>query len=296
MMTEPKAEVPSGGQSAPPAEISLDKMLVSLSECSGFDFAARKTEYEYYSARAQLAVDNSPLYDRLFALRQDLAGELVAGKIAGVDHWASGESEFRTVVKAWAALTDKLYRVNREENALFSNPPILPTVGEVARNEPATLQRWITPSVAGEVLDDLVRTKFVVPFVDGVIDVSARLTKIFADLGVQRFRRFHAKDTGYHARHYYALVEVPGDDSIPPSTVALEIKVLTKMQDQLGELTHLLYERHRTGSLKLEKKRKSAWQFDTPDFLATYLGHTGHFLEAKICDLKESILSLDSEP
>ncbi len=131
------------------------------------------------------------------------------------------------------------------------------------------------------------------PFVDGVVDVSYRLTKIFDELGVQRFRRFHAKDSGYHARHYYALVEVPGDDSIPPSTVALEIKVLTKMQDQLGELTHLLYEKHRTGVLKLEKKRKSAWQFDSPDFLATYLGHTGHFLEAKICDLKDTILSLD---
>ena len=51
----------------------------------------------------------------------------------------------------------------------------------------------------------------------------------------------------------------------------------------VGELTHLLYEKHRTGVLKLEKKRKSAWQFDSPDFLATYLGHTGHFLEAKIC-------------
>ncbi len=159
MMTEPESDIPSGTPREPPAEISIDNMLERLSECSDFDFAARKTEYEYYSTRAQLAVDNSRLYDRLFALRQDLAGELVAGKIAGVDHWASGESEFRTVVKTWVSLIDKLYRVNREENALFSNPPILPTVSQLARNEHANLQRWITSPIAGEVLDDLVRTK-----------------------------------------------------------------------------------------------------------------------------------------
>jgi len=292
-MSEPESEIPEAVPLEPPAEISVDQMLARLSECSGFDFAAAKTEYEYYSTRAQLAVDNSPLYDRLFALQQELAGELVAGKITGVDRWASGESEFRTVVKTWESLVDKLYRVNREENALFSNPPILPTVSQTAQNDHANLQRWITPPIAGEVLDDLVRTKFVVPFVDGVVEVGDRLTQIFDELGVRRFRRFHAKDSGYHARHYYALVEVPGDDSIPPSTVSLEIKVLTKMQDQLGELTHLLYEKHRTGALKLEKKRKSAWQFDSPDFLATYLGHSGHFFEAKICDLKDTILKLE---
>ena len=58
-------------------------MLERLSECSDFDFAARETDYAYYCTRAQLAVDNSPLYDRLFGLQQDLADELVAGKIAG---------------------------------------------------------------------------------------------------------------------------------------------------------------------------------------------------------------------
>lgn len=293
-MDEPQADDPQVPQAAP-ASISVAEMLDKLSECSGEDFASGRTHYEYYAARAQLAVGDSRLYDRLFNLAQDLANELVAGKITGVDHWAGGESEFHTVVKTWNSLIDKLYRVNREENALFSNPPFIPTVTQVAHGKEATLQRWITPAIASEVVDDLVRTKFVVPFVDGVVDVGERLTRIFDDLGTQRFRRFHAKDTGYHARHYYALVEVPGDDSTPASTVALEIKVLTKMQDQLGELTHLLYERHRTGELKLEKKRKSAWQFDSPDFLATYLGHSGHFLEAKICDLKDAIVSLGED-
>ena len=270
-------------------------MLTELEACTGVDFSAAQTEYESYAARAQLAVQNSAFSDRLFEIHETLSSELVAGKISGIDHWASGASGFRTVVKSWPSLIDKLYRINCEENDLFSNPPIIPTVEEVAHGERrGALQRWITPLLAHEVIDDLVRTKFVVPFADGVIDVGDRITQALDELGLKRFRRFHAKDTGYHARHYYALLEVPGDEVTPVTTVALEIKVLTKMQDQLGELTHLLYERHRTGALKLEKKRKVAWQFDSPDFLATYIGHSSHFLEAKVCDLKNTILDLDA--
>jgi ppGpp synthetase/RelA/SpoT-type nucleotidyltranferase len=279
---------------APPTAVDLGSMLAELQEATNTDFASLETAYDSLVARSVLAVQQSPFYDRLAALHERLADERIAQKIRAIESWANGESEFRIVGKSWASVIDKLYRINKEENRLFANPPIVPTLGERARQEDAALQRWITPEIAHEVVDDLLRTKFVVPFVDGVVSVGDDIVSALDETGLLRFKRFHAKDTGYHARHYYALIPVEGDgERVPDTTVALEVKVLTKMQDQLGELTHILYEKHRTGSIKLELKRKLAWQLGTPDFLAAYLGHSGHFLEAAICDLKTAVLDID---
>src|SRR5690349_10344581 len=108
---------------------------------------------------------------------------------------------------------------------LFDAPPLLHTLAErVAQLESPSKQRWITPMVAHEAVDDLLRTKFVVPFVDGVVDVSDRITRAINDCGLPRFRRYHAKDSGYHARHHYVLLPVPGYDG-EDTTIALEIKV-----------------------------------------------------------------------
>lgn len=268
-------------------------MLAALRGATRTDFALSATSYQSYVTRAQLEVQNSGFYDLLVALHDRLAHEFVAGKIRAIESWANGESEFRIVPKTWDSLIDKLYRINIEENRVFSNPPLAPTLEERVAGTDPQRQRWITPDVAHEVVDDLLRTKFVVPFVDGVVQVGDEIIRAIDKCGLRRFKRFHAKDTGYHARHYYILLPVPGDSNVPETTVALEVKVLTKMQDQLGELTHILYEKHRTGEVKLEKKRKLAWQLATPDFRAAYLGHSGHFLEAAICDLKDEILELD---
>lgn len=288
------ADLGEGADWRPPNAVDLGTMLTELHEATGMDFAPLETAYNSFVARSVLAVQESPFYDRLVALHERLTDLYIARKIRAIESWAGGDTEFRIVGKSWASVVDKLYRINKEENRLFSNPPIVPTLDERARQMDGAHQRWITPAIAHEVIDDLLRTKFVVPFVDGVVTVGDEIVSALDVTGLLRFKRFHAKDTGYHARHYYALIPVTGDgDGVPDTTVALEVKVLTKMQDQLGELTHILYEKHRTGAIKLEKKRKLAWQLGTPDFLAAYLGHSGHFLEAAICDLKNAVLDID---
>jgi ppGpp synthetase/RelA/SpoT-type nucleotidyltranferase len=274
--------------------VSMQSMLEVLTDCTKVNFEELETAYASYIARATLSVQSSAFHDRLLDMHLRLSREFVVGKIRAIESWSNGESTFRIVPKPWPSIVDKLYRINKEENPLWGSPPIAPTIEQRARKQIGTLQRWITPSNAHEVVDDILRTKFVVPFVDGVIEIGDEITAAIDDSGLRRFKRFHAKDSGYHARHYYVLLPVEGDGiGVPESTVSLEIKVLTKMQDQLGELTHILYEKHRTGAIKREKKRKVAWQLGTPDFLATYLGHTGHFVEAAICDLKSAVQELD---
>jgi hypothetical protein len=277
-----------------PAPMSTASMLSELQDSTGEDCAAFETSYEGFMTGALSEVQGSDIYGHLVDLHQTLSDLRVLGKIRAIESWSDGEAGFRIVRKSWTSLVDKLYRINIEENRLFSNPPIVRTIEQQADDGSPQTQRWIGPPIAHEVADDLLRTKFVVPFVDGVVEVSDQITKAINACGLRRFRRFHAKDSGYHARHFYILLCVPGY-SEEDVTVALEVKVLTKMQDTLGELTHLLYEKHRTGAIPLEKKRKLAWQLRTPDFRAAYLGHTGHFLEASMCELKDQILQMEAD-
>ncbi|MCI2238097.1 hypothetical protein MO973_09575 [Paenibacillus sp. TRM 82003] len=272
-------------------QAGYQSMLTELRRVTGTDFARSESRYRTFMTGVESGVQESKFFDALLDIHAKLSSERIVGSISSVEAWANGEQSFRIVPKTWPSVIDKLYRINIEENAQYSQPPLVPTIMESAQKKPASMQRWITPECAHEVADDLIRTKFVVPFADGVVDVSERISAATNECGLPRFIRFHAKDSGYHARHHYILIPVPGYDG-QETTVALEVKVLTKAQDTLGELTHLLYEKKRTGQLESVAKRKLAWQFESPDFLASYIGHAGHFVESSIVDLKNRLLGL----
>jgi ppGpp synthetase/RelA/SpoT-type nucleotidyltranferase len=284
-----------GGEENPIESEATKRMLEELEQHAGQSFSADATAYRSLMTTVDSTIKESDFYIRLAQLHQELSEEFVLKKIRAIDAWASGDTSFKLVQKSWASMIDKLYRINIEDNNLRSAPPIVPTIVERAhRKDQGVRQRWITPLIAHEVVDDLFRTKFVVPFVDGVADVGARLDSIINGCGLRRFRRYHAKDSGYHAQHYYVILEA-FDSSAKQIDVAIEIKILTKMQDNLGELTHLLYEKQRTKAVPTEKKRKSAWEPNTPQFQATYLGHSGHFIESAMLNLKAEILRLETE-
>ena len=272
-----------------------DEMLRQLHERTGVDFAAHESEYSSFAAAAESSIQETPLADSLFELHEGLRGARILGTIGSIDSWADGSSTFRIVSKSWRSVVDKLYRLNIEENELLPNAPFLPNLHERVAGSPYSKhQQWITPSNAHEFADDLIRTKFVVPFVDGVVQVSDSVQALIEDQSLPRYVKYHAKDSGYHARHLYCLLDVPAIGG-GTRTVALEIKVLTKLQDTLGELTHLLYEKKRTGQIPSVKKRKLAWRIESPDFLASYVGHSAHFIEAQLVSLKNEILEMGTE-
>jgi hypothetical protein len=264
-------------------------LIEQLAEATGTDFETGKQDYELFIAAARLAVQESDLYDQLVGLFEKLRGELLLDKIRAVDAWANGETALPLVTKSWESVVDKLYRINIEENSTPGLPPAALTVDEQqSKAQVAATSVWVTPPLAHLYANDLIRTKFVVPFLDGVVSVSDRIVEIADELGLRRYRRYHAKDSGYHARHVYVLLNVP-TASGGLAEIAVEIKVLTKLQDTLSELTHLLYEHNRTGSGESRKKREIAWLIDIPDFDASYVGHSAHFIEASIVKLKQAI-------
>lgn len=272
-------------------QASLESMLQRLTLVTGRDFAEFENPFRTFMTGVESGVQESELFGALLDVHSSLAAQNVVGNIRGVEAWADGENNFRLVPKSWPSVVDKLYRINIEENEQPDFPPFVQTIHDHVKKARPSVQRWITPDIAHEVADDLIRTKFVVPFADGVIDVSERVTEATNRCGLPRYLRYHAKDSGYHARHHYILVPVPGYGGTDV-TVAVEVKILTKLQDTLGELTHMLYELKRTGRMAVEEKRKLAWFFESPDFVASYVGHTGHFIEASIVDLKKKLQKL----
>jgi ppGpp synthetase/RelA/SpoT-type nucleotidyltranferase len=273
--------------------VTYDGMVAALSERTDENIAAQEVGFNAFMTSVQSSVGESALHDSLIDLQNQLVEELLLGKVRAVEAWADGTNEFKLMPKSWRSVVDKLYRINIEDNPSDSLPPFIPTVLDQAQRKAPSRQVWITATNSYEVIDDLIRTKFVVPFADGVVDVGNRVNAALETCGTPRFRRFHAKDSGYHAQHYYGLLPVEVADEERPRMVALEIKILTKMQDLLGELTHLLYEKQRTGEIAAVKKRKLAWQLGDPVFRATYVGHAGHHLESAICELKDAIVKIE---
>lgn len=291
-MVEPNMESSQFGEVE---DSAIDRMVTDLETISGLPFKDHRSAYEIFVRNAQLAMISTQFFDALTDLHASLSDSRVVGPIRALEAWADGTIEFRVDWKRWDSLVDKLYRINKLENPDYDQPPRARTVGELAnRAKSGAAQRWVTPLNANLYIDDILRTKFVVPFADGVVELSGRIKAIADQLGVKTYRRYHAKDSGYHAHHVYVLLNAPnmtGHDS----EVVLEIKVLTKLQDTLGELTHLLYQHKRTGRIPSEKKRKLAWLFETPDFKGSYVGHSAHFIEASIVDLKAELHKLEED-
>ncbi|WP_143332055.1 hypothetical protein [Clavibacter michiganensis] len=272
----------------------LNKLFVA----TGTDFAISEAWYNQFTLNAHNATSQSDFFDRLTSLREELTRNAEVGTIRGVDSWADGTDEFRHVWKSWDSYLDKLYRLNLKDNRTPELPPRVLSIQEQAIKalRPANAT-WIDPRRGPSYVDDIIRTKLVVPFADGVVNVSDSVKQAAIDLGLGYYRRYHAKDSGYHAHHIYVLIPVPDPEDIegPDVEIAFEVKVLTKLQDTLGELTHLLYEHKRTGRLRTEKKRKLAWDFESLDFNASYVGHNAQYLEASMVRLKLQLADLERD-
>lgn len=276
----------------PGRPLDVVDMVHELERVTGVEFGASEARYNTFITAARTEMQNSGFADGVSDLHAELLQALVAEKVRAVDAWASGETAFNIVTKSWDSVVDKLYRLNIEENTEFPAPPkTLSIVERAARAHDPGNKDWIAPDHVASFADDLVRTKFVLPFADGVQQVSDRLVLLAKSEGLEYFRRYHAKDSGYHAHHFYVVMSVPTLEG-GQTQVALEIKVLTKLQDTLGELTHALYALKRTGKIKAEKKRKLAWLFESPDFAASYLGHSTHYIESEIVRLKDKLATL----
>jgi hypothetical protein len=174
-------------------------------------------------------------------------------------------------VKSFDSFLLKTFRRNVLDNPAFPDPP-----GD-----------WLLPDNWYEAVDDLVRTTFVVKYLDGVNFVLEQLREAADRNGLRSRYELQARPEGYYAAHFYVWLdlEVPGLTwETTKKTVSVELHVTTQLQEVIRQLLHKYYEARRGVPTRL----RSDWQWDyrAEEFVANYLGHILHYVEGMIMDVR----------
>ena len=178
----------------------------------------------------------------------------------------------KLIAKPFGSFLLKTYRRNVVENV---NWPEAPPGG------------WLTPPGWFGQVNDLVRTRFEVKYLDGVAFLAEHLQALGAANGMQMTVDFQASEEGYYAAHIGARdeFEIPRRDwDTERREISVELQITTQLQEAILQLTHKFYDERR----RRHRKADLAWQWDyaSDEFVGNYLGHILHYVEGMIMDVR----------
>jgi ppGpp synthetase/RelA/SpoT-type nucleotidyltranferase len=146
---------------------------------------------------------------------------------------------------------------------------------------------WVTPDNWYDKIHDIVRTKIVVKYFDGVKFLLDRMYKHFIDCGCLCDPDWEAREEGYYAAHLNIIrgYSIPDGIKIKEMKISTEIQITTQIKDVITELTHKYYERKRE-TLELPDI-KWQWDYKCNEFAPNYLGHMLHYIEGAVMQIRE---------
>lgn len=136
-------------------------------------------------------------------------------------------------------------------------------------------------------LNDLIRTRVICAYLDGVEFFANKLELMGKDAGITIERNRQGRTEGYFAQHCYfeecVLFRIGG--STNSTKVKCEIQIATQLSTRVWEASHDLYEKHREN-----KQRAEDWQWNPQDprFIAHQLGHMIHLADGLIVQLRNT--------
>lgn len=137
-------------------------------------------------------------------------------------------------------------------------------------------------------VNDTLRARFEVKYLDGVAFLADRLVELGESAGFGMNLLLQARPEGYYAAHIDARREF----EIPMLTwnterrlISVELQITTQLQEVILQLTHKFYEERR----RRHTRPGIAWQWDysSLEFVGNYLGHILHYVEGMIMDVRE---------
>lgn len=230
---------------------------------------------DYYTAVAPVmcgAFTESALWQAILSTSAPWAQEYLDR--TGYQLWAFDGQLPSPVWKSRESFALKVFRRNVIENRAFPNPP---------EGDWYSSKNWFSRT------NDIVRTCLVVKYLDGVEEVCTRTAALAATFGYALETSYEARDEGYYAAH----LRVPAMEFRVPSrnwdytmlAAPVEIQVTTQVKDVIRDLTHPFYEARRMEPTT--PNRKWQWDYRCEEFSANYLGHTLHYLEGTIMDIRD---------
>jgi len=176
-------------------------------------------------------------------------------------------------IKPFESFLQKTLRKNVSEN---SNWPGEPREG------------WLLPDNWYSQINDIIRTMFVVKYLDGVTFFVDNLTSRLSELDMISNVDFEAREEGYYAAHLYTdyECEIPKEDwDTKRIRVKVEMQITTQLQEVIKNMLHKFYEEKRIRRKVSELKWQ--WDYRSEEFATNYLGHILHYVEGMIMDIRE---------
>lgn len=232
-----------------------------------YDVSAGEVEFAAVASRVLTSFTNSPFW-------KDLGAEIPSiherFKLrTGYDLFYRPEMP-TLVQKTFASFLDKTFRRN------FIKPSADPTTAQ-----------WFDPDQWYEGIDDVVRTRFVVKYLDGVETFTAALGQLCEKHGRKYRSEFKCSDFGYYAAHFYLIesIDVPLlTGTIKTLRMWIELQVTTQLQEVLLTSLHKLYEKTRSTYAKDDVPWQ--WRYREDEFFTNYLGHMLHNIEGMIMEVR----------
>lgn len=175
--------------------------------------------------------------------------------------------------KPYVSYINKTYRRNISQNPNWPEPPN---------------NGWINPQKDFDKINDIIRTCFVVKYLDGVKYLVDEI-KRKCDQNNHKFKiDYEAKEEGYYAAHFYIEYncEIIDTEWKPLlRTFSIELQITTQLQEVIRRLLHTYYEKQRM-LLTASEDYKWQWDYKSEEFSANYLGHILHYLEGMILEVR----------
>ena len=178
-------------------------------------------------------------------------------------------------IKPFESLLEKSFRLNKRDNDRFPDPP------------PGG---WLCPDTWFTRVNDIVRTRLIVKYLDGPAFLVDALREICAEHSVEPSCEFKCRSDGYYAAHVDLplTLEVPRRDfDTEVIQCSCEVQITTQLQEVVQLLMHRQYEQRRLLEPEAAMPIPWQWRYSEVQFAANYLGHVLHYLEGMIMHVRE---------
>jgi hypothetical protein len=239
---------------------------------------SERTRYNSVLLTARADVEASLAWTSLHQVLRDEAARYTVDTNGYPLFSADTDSEPVLLMKTFDSMLAKTFRLNVLENINFPSPP-----------DPD----WIRPDNWLTRINDNLRTRILVRYLDGVVRLSTVLESHFDSYGHSPKAVLLARDYGYYCCHIgiAPTVSVPGASwCLEQLKMPIEIQVTTQVQEIIGRLTHQFYERRRLadpgGTVNWQ------WNYKSDEFVPNYLGHLLHYVEGMIMEVRDRSVTL----
>lgn len=182
---------------------------------------------------------------------------------------AQDERKVEIIGKPFDSFLLKTFRKNALENR---NWPEKPDDG------------WILPKNWFTAIHDLVRTMFIVKHIDGAKFLASKIKSLCDQYHVEPCTvDLEGRDEGYYAAHIsIGKVFDVQTQGLERENICscIEIQITTQLQDAIRSILRKYYVEMR--KIPIEERPDFKWEFESPEFFTSYLGHVLHYVEGMI--------------